>query len=211
MGNWSGLDFFIFLILLLNTLLGMARGATKEIIAMSCLCIALIFTIKFTIPLAAFLNQSPLIVDVIGSNVAQNFMAAIGMPPLTQEMLFHVGYCISLLICFVGVYSVCAAVLFYSNVAEMFPFPYAAINRKLGAGMGAARGFVITLILILILQHLYSGAMSGSFFVNLFQNSAQKLDYLISAQAPERYKEILQDKDLYGSEQILKALDHSPQ
>lgn len=206
MSNWGGLDFFIFLILLLNTLLGMGRGANKEIISMLCLCAALIFAIKFTIPLSNFINSSPLITDVISSSFAKGFMGAIGMPPLTADMLFHVGYSISLLICFVGVFSICEAGLAYTNAVEMVSFPYAAANRSLGGSLGFVRGFVIVLIFIVIIQHLFVGNLSNSYFMNLFGGSAQKLDSLITAQAPERYKEILQDKNLYNAEKLLQEL-----
>jgi len=206
MSSWSGLDFFIFLIFLLNTLLGLARGAIKEIISTICLCAALVFTIQFTIPLTKFVNSSPLLTDVITSDFMQNFMKAIEMPPLTENMLLHLGYCISLLICFVGTFSICEAVLSYTNMVEVFRFPYTFINRKLSAALGATRGFVIVLVFIIILEHLFAGSVPSSKFINLLQGSARKMDGLITAQAPERYQEILQDKNLYNQENVLNDL-----
>src|SRR6185312_10828601 len=162
MSSWSGLDFFIFLIFLVNTLLGIARGATKEIISMMCLCAALVMTIQFTVPLTQFLNNSPLISDVISSPYVQNFMGSIGMPPLTQAMLLSMNYCLALAICFVGTFSLCEAVLAYTSIIEVFRFPYDFLNRKLGAAFGATRGFVFVVVLIIILEHLFQGDVPRS-------------------------------------------------
>src|SRR3990167_1645354 len=100
MDTWNGLDFFIFLIFASSTILGMVRGATREIISMMCLSVALIFSIKFTIPLAVFFNRSPLINNVVDNPFMQNFMQAIDAGPLTPELLAQIFYSISLLICF---------------------------------------------------------------------------------------------------------------
>lgn len=209
MSNWTGLDFLIFFIFVLNTLLGMARGATKEIISILCLSAALIFTIKFTIPLSAFINSSPLIQDVIASPMMQNFMLAIGLGQLTQAMLFTLGYCISLLICFVGIFCACEAVLSYSGVIGIFSFPYVAMDRKIGAALGCVRGYVITLVFILIYLFL-SPNMTHSYFLSMFENSAKKLNTLITQQAPERYNEVLRDKDLYNSKMVIDTLKQPP-
>jgi uncharacterized membrane protein required for colicin V production len=205
MNNWNGLDFFIFLIFLVNTLLGMSRGATREIISMICLSAALIFTIKFTVPVARFLNSSPLIANVLSSSFIQNFMVSIGAQPLTASMLSELAYTISLLICFVGTFGVCEATLAFTGFVEVFPFSYAALNRKIGAGLGAMRGYVLNLILILILTlHITVPALTkGSFFVNLFQSSVIQLDSLISGQEVERYREIFKEKNLYNVKDIL--------
>ncbi len=206
MSAWSGLDFVIFLIFLLNVLLGMARGGFREIISLISLCAALVITIKFTIPVTKFVNSSPLITDVVTSQFSQNFMQAIGMPPLTESMLLQMGYCISLLICFVGSFSICEAALSYSSVMEAFGFSTAMVNRKLGAAMGSTRGFVIVLIFMIVLEHLFSGNLPESYFISLLGGAGQKLDYLIMAQAPERYLEVLKSSYLYNQTNVMKDL-----
>ncbi len=206
MSGWSGLDFLIFLIFLLNVLLGMSRGGLKEIISALSLCAALVITIKFTIPLTKFVNSSPLITDVITSDFFQNFMKAIDMPPLTEPILLQMGYCISLLICFVGTFSLCEGVLAYSSLIDAFGLPATLANRKLGGALGSVRGFVLVLIFIIVLEHLFSGNVPASKFINLLESSAQKMDTLINSQAPERYLEILQDKNLYNQNNVLKDL-----
>lgn len=207
MSNWGGLDFFIFLILLFNTLFGMARGGLREIISIMCLCAALIFTIKFTLPLSSFINSSPLMSDVIASNIVQNFMLATGLGALTTDMLIKLGYAISLLICFVGTFSVCEAVLSYTNVVQVFSFPYSFWDRKLGAALGCLRGYVFVVIFIL-LYLLMSHPLTSSYFINLFRASALNLSQLIVEQSPERYREVLQGSDRYNANMVLDVVNY---
>jgi hypothetical protein len=212
MDNWNGLDFLIFLIFTVNVIHGMVRGATKEIISMMCLSAALIVAIKFTVPLANFFNGSPLITDVVDSKVLQNFMLAIGAGPLTSDLLKQTFYCISMLICFVGAFSICEAGLSRPGFVEVFSFPYATLNRKVGAALGCTRGFIFVLLLLLIVSLLFKGGpiggnlYSGSYFARLFQGSTKKLDELIIGQQPERYQEIFKEKGLYDEKQIMKQL-----
>src|SRR5579862_3207090 len=119
MNSWNGLDFIIFLIFAANFILGMSRGTTREIISMMCLCAALIITIRFTVPLAAFFNKSPLMVDVVSSAFVQRFMEAIGAGPLTEDLLRQTFYSISILVCFVGTFSLCEAGLARTNLTEV--------------------------------------------------------------------------------------------
>lgn len=211
MNSWNGLDFFIFLILVLNTVLGMARGATKEIISLMCLSAALIFSVKFTVPLTKFFNNSPIVVDVIDSKVMQNFMEAINAGPLTADLLHEIMYCISLLICFVGTFSICEAGLSITGFLEVFSFPYSTLNRKVGATLGFTRGYIISLIFLSILLHLYKvdnigkAFISGSFFANLFQTQVEKLDSLISSQQPESYHQLYENQP-YGVKDIYQQL-----
>jgi uncharacterized membrane protein required for colicin V production len=210
MNSWNGFDFLIFLIFAANTVLGMSRGATKEIISMMCLSVALIFSIKFTIPLAAFFNQSPLINNVVDNSFIQNFMLAIGAGPMTADLLMQTFYSISLLICFVGIFSICEAALTRTGVVEMYSFPYVAIDRKLGGALGCTRGYVISLLVISILTlHLFKAndaMFSNSFFVHLFQNQTIEFDSIISGQQPEQYREILKGKELYKTSDVMKNL-----
>ena len=216
MSAWNGLDFFIFLITLVNTILGMSRGATKEIIALMCLCAALIFTIKFIVPLAAFFNKSPLVNDMLNNFMTKNFMEPIGAGPLTEKMLSQMFYCISMLICFVGVYGITSAVLVFSGFQEAFPFPYATLNRKVGGGLGFLRGYVISVLFILILIHIFNrennSAMDNSFITNSFFyqvlcSTIKATDRIIYNQDPEKYREIFQGRSLYTPEELLKNVN----
>jgi len=220
MSNWNGLDFFIFLIFFVNTMLGMSRGAMKEIISMMCLSVALIFTIRFTVPLSDFLNSTPLFDEkslyygwwTVG--VVKNFMAVIGADQITLNLLRELSYSISMLICFVGTFSICEAVL-VSKFSEMFSFPFAVWNSKVGAALGATRGYVVAMIFIIIFSlHIFKNDnrevanqfMSNSYFISLFKNSALKIDSIIGGQDPTRYQEIYQDKDLFNEKSIEKIV-----
>jgi hypothetical protein len=210
MNSWNGLDFFIFLIFALNTIIGMSRGASKEIISTLCLSVALIFTIKFTVPLASLFNSSPLMSSVVNNDIMQNFMTSIGAGPITDDLLRNIFYSISLLICFVGAFSICEGALSMTGVVEMYPFPYAALNRKIGGGLGFTRGYVINMIFLVILcLHLSkeSGAFTAnSFFVGLFRGSIVNFDAIITGQKPEAYRDMLIDKNLYNEGQMLNTL-----
>lgn len=207
MGSWNGLDFFIFLIFFANIVLGMSRGASKEIVSLMCLSVGVIFTIKFAIPMTNFLNSSPSIQSVLKTQIIQNFMYEVGAGPLTEDMLRELSYSLSIIICFVGAFSACEAMLSFVGFAEVFGFPYATLTRKVGAGLGATRGYVFTLLLIIVLTHLFkNNPITGSYFMNLFQNTANKFDNLIGRQEVERYHEIYKDKNLYNEQEIFKTL-----
>jgi uncharacterized membrane protein required for colicin V production len=211
MSQWNELDFFIFLIFFLNLILGMSRGATKEIISMMCLCVALIFTIKFAIPITDYINSSLLIQPVLTAKIIQNFIAAIGAGPLTSTMLSEIAYSLSIVICFAGVFCACEAVLVIVGFMEVFSFPYATLNRKIGAGLGFLRGYVIALIFILILLHIFStNPITGSYFVNLFRQSALRLDRLILGQDVDKYQDVFRDRNLYHESDVYKILPMHP-
>lgn len=191
MNSWSGLDFFILLIFFVNTVLGMSRGASREIISIMCVAVALICTIKFTVPLTEFILGSPAIKDIIDSRITQSFMSMIGADPLTGATIQHIAYCISILVCFVGVFATGEAVLNFTGIVQAYSFPYAFMDRKLGAALGCTKGYVFTLLFIVILHHLFVHYSFGnSYFINLFQGAANGLDNLITAQTPEQYQSV---------------------
>ena len=212
MNSWNGLDFFIFLIFAANVVLGMVRGATREIISMICLSVSLIFSIKFTIPLTNFFNASPLMSSVISSPNIQAFMQAIGAGSLTSTLLYQLFYSISLLICFSFPYSICEGALAKVGIVEMYTFPFVWWDRKIGGALGCVRGYVLTLITLSILSlHLFAGArnptiVTDSFFVHLFQGATQTFDSLISAQKPAQYEEIYKMRNLYKANEVLQKM-----
>lgn len=211
MNSWNGFDFFIFLILASNAIYGMSRGAAREVISMMCLSAALIFSIKFTVPLANFFNSSSIAIHVVDNTFTQNFMIGIGAGPLTTALLNQIMYSLSLLICFVGVFSACEAGLSKTDFAAVFTLPFAMLNWQLGGVLGFTRGYIISLMFISIMAfHLYeadSGGnfISGSFFAGLFQSQAQKFDSFISSQRPENYNQLYQNQP-YDVKELYKNL-----
>lgn len=181
-----------------------------RIMAMMCLCAALIVTIKFTVPLATFFNHSPLINNVVDNQFMQRFMVAIGAGPITAELLQQLFYSISMLVWFVGTYSLCEGALAYSGYIQSLSLVSAAISSKLGAALGCTRGYIVSLVFLAIFTlHIFKGQdnfITGSFFARLFQSSTIRLDSLISGQRPEEYMKAFQGKDLYNSEQIMQQL-----
>jgi uncharacterized membrane protein required for colicin V production len=207
MSNWNVLDYLVFFIFFLNTILGIARGATKEIISMMCLTVAMIVLIRFTVPLAGFMDSSPLVQNVIDSVIVQNFMASIGADPLTVYSLRQITFSLAVLICFVGTFSAGEAVLAFTGIVEVYPFPIAFLNRKLGAALGFIRGYVIAIVFLLIVQHLYiARPITDSYFLNLFHNTVVKLNHYITEQNTAGYKAIMQDSNLYNENDMLNKV-----
>lgn len=211
MNGWNGLDFLIFIVLVVNLVLGMVRGGSREAISLMCLSAALIVTIRFTVPLANLINSSPLIGGVVDNSFVQNFMQAIDAGPLTVDLLNQVGYSISMLICFVGTFSICEAALSMTGFLEAYGFATAIINRKLGGALGLTRGYIITLLILSILAiHLNPGFdskfISGSYFANLFSSQTLFLDRLISSQDVEKYHELYMKQNI-KPEQLYKVLN----
>jgi uncharacterized membrane protein required for colicin V production len=213
MNSWNGLDFIIFLILVSNTVLGMSRGGSREIISMMCLSAALIVTIAFTMPLANFLNSSSVVYTVVDNSMIQNFMEAIEAGPMTANLLMQLMYSISLLICFVGAFSICEAGLAKSGFTESYGLATAVINRKVGGALGFMRGYIIALVFISILVlHIYqannnigSRFVTGSYFVGIFKGQAQVLDGLISSQQTDQYHKLYENQP-YKVEDLYKDL-----
>jgi hypothetical protein len=210
MNSWNGLDFFVFLILALNTIRGMSRGAGKELIALMCLSAALIFAIKFTVPLADFLKTSPMMVSAVDNKFIANFLHTINAGPLTLRMVKELMYAISLLICFVSVFSITEACITFSGYAESVTMTQAVVYKKIGAAIGFTRGYIISLIFLSILTlHIFNNEhnkfISGSFFVRLFDTQIKKFDDMIASQQPENYQELYQDKPV-SEQDVIKQL-----
>jgi|HubBroStandDraft_4_1064222.scaffolds.fasta_scaffold501578_2 hypothetical protein len=218
MNSWNGLDFFVFLILVLNTIRGMSRGAGKELIALMCLSVALIFAIKFTVPLADFLKTSPVMVSAVDNKFISNFLHTINAGPLTLRMVQELMYAISLLICFVSVFSVTEACITFSGYAESVTMMQAVAYRKIGAAIGFTRGYIISLIFLSILTlHIFHNEqnrfVSGSFFVKLFDTQIKKFDDMIASQEPENYQELYKEQPVNEHEiiQHLGQPEETPQ
>lgn len=215
MNSWNGLDFFVFLILALNTIRGMSRGAGKELIALMCLSCALIFAIKFTVPLADFLKTSPMMVAAVDNKFIGNFLHTLDAGPLTLRMVQELMYTISLLICFVSVFSITEACITYSGYAESVTITQAVVYKKIGAAIGFTRGYIISLIFLSILTlHIFNTEhnkfISGSFFVKLFDTQIKQFDAMIASQEPENYQELYKDKPVSEHDIIRQLQPEEP-
>lgn len=224
MNNWNQLDFFIFLILAINFIQGLVRGATREIIALMCLCFAIIVTIKFTVPVETFLNKSPAKTIAAESEIVQNFLYSFNdalnngqqMNITPMALLNRIVFCISLVLCFTAAYSVTAAGLSVSGFVEVFSFPYAALNRKIGGALGFLRGYVVSLIVIICLMTFYAQGnnflgsewVKNSAFVNLlYKDPATKFFEIIKTQDPDRYRDIFENRGNFTVQDMYDKLD----
>jgi uncharacterized membrane protein required for colicin V production len=210
MTNWSGLDFFIFLIMAVCTIRGMARGAIKEMISLMCLSVALIFAIKFTVPLSKFMLRSPLISDVLSSPNIQYLVTSISSQPLSENFIPELSFSISLLICFVGIFSICEAALTRTGVVQALSMTFATLSAKIGGALGFVRGYVFSVFFIIVLAlHLFSannGAFQGSYFLSLFQSSAVQMDNIIESQDVGQYQQIYKNSNSYNASDLTNAL-----
>lgn len=216
MNDWNGLDFIIFLIFAVNTLLGLSEGASRKLISLLCVSVGLIFVIKFTVPLANLLNSSPIIGSFLDNRLTINFMHVIGAGTLTFELLRQILFSISILVCFSFALCACEAVLSARSFVELVSFPYSTMNRKIAAGLGCTRGFVFNVILVNILvlhlfntnmnQEIKSDVIDNSYFVKLLLPSANKLEALIYSQKPARFNEVYHDKNVYSAKNVLETL-----
>lgn len=207
MNSWNGFDFFVFLIFFINTMLGIVRGASREIVSFMCLSVGLIFMIKFTIPLTNWLISSSTFQNVIDAPFMQNlFLNFLGLE-LTPLVLRQFTYSISLLVCFAGAFTVGEAALSKTGILEVMSFPYATLNRKVGGALGFVRGYVLAVILMLITHLLLStNPMRDSFFMNLFSGTIDKFEMYIGLQNPENYRRLYDDKNIYRLDELYRTV-----
>ena len=145
MGTFTLVDYIFLAFFFFSTLLGLSRGFFKELISLVSILFALIITIKFTGPVANWLNASNGAQDVVLA-VSTFFGVHVG----TQLTLFTIG--LTVLVLFVGVYSVGEAMNAY-GLFEMLVGPgvISLTYRILGGIIGFVRGYIFNLILIIFI------------------------------------------------------------
>src|SRR3990167_5439569 len=144
MADFTWLDYLIFGVFFLNIILGLARGLLREIIGILSLIVALLVSIKFTLPITEFLNSSDGFKSVISAFTSFTDFNVMG--PLS-----YISLGVSFLILFVGTYSIGEAVNYYAPAFGVLMFPRMAfIDRILAASLGYIRGYVFSLVLILV-------------------------------------------------------------
>jgi membrane protein required for colicin V production len=174
MADFTWFDYILFLIFFLNTILGFARGVSKEIISFLSLVIALFIAVKFTTPIANVLTTSQGAEDVLA--VFTKYLSYNGSGSLNS-----LAFGLSFLILFLGIFFTGEAAIFYANI-ELFLFPFSVIGRLLGAALGFVRGYVLDVVLLLILQLTsfpMNNAWEQSYFVPRLMPQVTKLAGLI--------------------------------
>ena len=137
--NW--VDYIILGIFFASVLAGLARGAAKEIMSLLSWIAAFVVATLFCHRLAAFFTQSPAVQSAI--------MSASGTAnPSEQISWLALGGSFVLLF----VITLVIGTIFGHLISSAVDSSLGLMNRLLGAGFGLARGFLVNLILIFLVQ-----------------------------------------------------------
>ena len=176
MAEFTWLDFLILGVFILNTLMGFARGLTRELVSIISVIVALGVSIRFTLPITEILNSSDGFKSVILA--FSTFTNINAMGPLS---LVSLG--VSFLVLFVGTYSIGEAVNYSAATFGVIMFPaFALLDRLLAACVGFIRGYIFNMVLILIVgltPFSQGDPWSQSYFIPRIKPSADKLANLI--------------------------------
>lgn len=145
MAEYTWFDYIIFGIFFLTTILGLARGLFREVISLVVLAVAFIVTIKFTAPVADFLNNSQGAQDVI--SVISKTIGTDWSTPLSSVTL-----ALTLLVLFVGCLSVGEAVNYFAALNTYMTPSISFMYRILGGAIGMIRGYGFNIVLVLLMQ-----------------------------------------------------------
>lgn len=158
--NW--IDYVVLVIFLLSILSGFARGFAKEIFALITWIAAIVVAALFATRLAAVFSSNPQVQATLSSvNSAQ--------PVSTTAIV------VSFLLIFFAI------IILGKIIGFFIPSPFGAspINRLFGGIFGFARGFVIVLFIMFLVQLsplAESPYWKGSQLVNAFQPAIKWLD-----------------------------------
>jgi membrane protein required for colicin V production len=174
MSNLNFVDFIILAIFFASTLLGFGRGLVSELISLATLIVALIIATLFASPLASVFTSSPPVQSAV------NQAATAGVNAAQHVSYLAIGISFTLL--FVGILIIGA--IFGYIIGAAFQAGLMGLgNRFMGGIFGLARGFLINLVLIFLVQLSPFGNSSSwlnSSLVNAYQPSVQNLGSLIS-------------------------------
>lgn len=187
--NW--VDYIIIAIFFFSVLGGLTRGFVKEFVSLVSIIAAFIVASMFASPLAtAFTNTETV------QNAVNQASTAIGMSAAQPVSYFALG--LSFAVLFVATIIAGSIISSILNIALQTGI-LGVGNRLLGGVFGLARGFIINLVMIFIVQLTPLGTSSWwvqSQFVNDFQPAVQWLGNIVSpslANLKEKFGQTLQD------------------
>ncbi len=140
--NW--VDYIIVFIFAFSVISGFSRGFIREMISLLVVVAAFVAATIYAHPLAQSFTSS----DVV-QNVVSTANSATGVNASQPVSYLAVG--ISFGLVFAGVYIVGAVIGFIVNLIFSFGV-IGLLNRMLGAVFGLARGFIITIVVIFMVQ-----------------------------------------------------------
>lgn len=171
--NW--VDFIILLIFLLSLLTGLSRGLIKELISLISLVAAFALAIMFANPLALYITNSETVQGVI--HQASSSSGANASQPISYVLIG-----MSFAMIFAGVVILGSIIGLIINM--VFNTGVLGIgNRLLGAIFGLARGYIITLVVIFVVQLTPLSTQywwEQSQIVHAYQPAVQWLDEIVS-------------------------------
>lgn len=144
MENFNWVDYVIFFIFGFSIISGFARGFIREMISLLVVVIAFVAATIYAHPLAQSFTSSAVV-----QNVVTTANSATGVNASQPVSYLAIG--ISFGLVFAGVYIIGAVIGFIVNLIFSFG-AIGLLNRILGAGFGAARGVLINLVIIFMVQ-----------------------------------------------------------
>lgn len=191
MSNLNWVDIIILVIFLASVLAGLIRGFVKEIISLLTWIAAFVIAVMFASKLAAWFTSMPSVQSMIAS--ASN---SIGTSAETSVSYIALGISFLLLfVCTLIIGSIISTII--SRAIESVGIGF--INRLLGGVFGLARGFLIVVAGIFLVQ-LTSAAQqpwwAQSQFVNSFQPAVAWVGGMVSpglASLKERVSNTMQN------------------
>lgn len=175
MSNLNWVDLVILAIFLISVLAGLMRGLVKEIISLATWIAAIFIAVMFSSKLAMLFTSTQPVQSMVSST-----STSIGSSTAHPVSLLAIG--ISFLILFIGT-MIIGAIINYIISSAMSSIGLGLINRLLGAVFGLARGFLIVVVAIFLVE-LSSIQQNPwwqqSQFVDNFQPAVKWLSDLVS-------------------------------
>ncbi len=191
MANLNWVDYIILAIFLFSMLAGFGRGFVREVISLLTIIAAFIVASMFANTLAVMFTSSASVQTVVAQASASTGTNA-------AQSASYVALGLSYTLLFVGTLIIGSIIGFFVNMA--FQAGILGIgNRLLGAVFGLARGFIINLVIIFVVQltpFASQPAWGQSQMVVAFQPAVQWLGNLVSptlANLKEKLGNTLQD------------------
>ncbi|EKD72123.1 MAG: CvpA family protein [uncultured bacterium] len=186
--NW--IDYVIIGIFFFSIIAGLIRGLAKEVISLLTLIAAFIVASMFSSKLAAMFTASSSVQGIV-----DQASSSVGVSAAQPVSYAAIG--ISFAVLFIGTIIVGAIVGFFLNLA----FQSGILgfgNRLLGGIFGFARGLIINLVLVFVVQLTPFGNETKwheSYLVNSFQPAVEWLGKMVSpalADLKEKFSQSMQ-------------------
>jgi len=171
MAQFNWLDYIVLAVFFLSIFMGLIRGLVSEVVSIITLIAAFLIATMFADTLS---------IAIINYSAVQDFIAktSTSFGGNTAEAISYIALGISFLLLFAGTILVGVIVKFFLNLA--FTTGLLGIgNRLLGGMFGVARGFILNLVLLFLIQLTPLNNQDWwkqSYFVNIYQPAIQWLD-----------------------------------